>query len=731
MKNMNHSSGKAIKKGMQGSTILEVLIAIMIFVFGMLALAHLQTNLTRSSTDANTRTVATNIGEEILEFLRGYRYVESDPDGIIFAFADIDDAFVSATIPPRGGINYTPTGFVTGYNFNADRTAVTATYPAIAGTLYDFKRVELTVAWDNNPSFQVDETTQVTNTAMGTGSITLQQVIPSIPSLASAKVAADDDGKLGHVPTVYTPGLNPDIIALKLSPDKFKESLTPKPEVIRKNDFVETWFDVITYNLITPDNFFLRREEFLVVSCDCTLRAPSGPSGFMPTTWSGTEYEEGEFVAKPYGEEASSSQSFYCATCCRDHHDGGAGTTPADQLYDPRKTWTAGTSATDHEHYGRDRRGLELGLTDDPVDAGDEYLEVCRMVRKDGFMRVAQDFRQEQFIGLPQSYLADPDNAVEYAEYVIDAIDDFVSDYLGGDPTPSLSAPDEMTPWVRFPADDGSNRFALAHAALALPEPENEQFVTRGIYIDHITAETATLLDCIAPASLGGQGKTAEECGAEDVTNYLEVFSFFDVQLTWLSLWEEDVGGIPVTVTNEALEDENTHSRGFADTTSTLASDVTVNSWIHRGNVGISATDPIDHFYYTDGLTDYDMFVDANGGGGGGGGGGTEFSGSISTDVKSVSASGTTFTGSTGVTCSLGVTIFTCSIALGAVDPTLKISGYRKGGSGTDLWVCEDSGTYPGGDYVQTVPKSTTFDLSLVTGDTTGVSFTITDSLCL
>ena len=344
-------------------------------------------------------------------------------------------------------------------------------------------------------------------------------------------------------------------------------------------------------------------------------------------------------------------------------------------------------------------------------------------------MRVAQDFRQEQLIGVPQSYLADPDNAVAYASYVTDAVEDFVSDYLRGDPIPSLNAPDEMSPPVSFPADDGTNAFLMADSSLLLPLPENEQFVTRGIYIDHISPETATLLDCIAPTSLGGQGKTGDDCGAEGVTHYLEVFSFFDVQLTWLSLWQENVSGNPLTVTNEALEDDNAHSRGFAEITSTLARDVTVNSGIHRGNAGIAATDPIDHLYFTDGLADYDMFVDANGGGGGGGGGGTEFSGTISSAVGGVSASETTFTGSTGVTCGLFVTIFTCSIATGAVDPTLTISGYWKNAV-TDLWVCEDSGTYPGGDYVQTDPKSTTFNLSGVTGTTTDVVFTIAGSLC-
>ena len=254
--------------------------------------------------------------------------------------------------------------------------------------------------------------------------------------------------------------------------------------------------------------------------------------------------------------------------------------------------------------------------------------------------------------------------------------------------------------------------------------------VTRGIYIDHINAETATLLNCIAPISLGGEGNTGDECDAEGVNSYLEIFPFFDVQLTWLSWWQENVGGNPVTVTNDALEDDNKHSRGFSEITSTLPSDIVANSWIHRGNIGISVTDPIDHLYYSNGPAGYPQFLEANGGGPPIAGGGVEFSGTIGSAVDGVLASGTTFTGSTGVSCSLFATVFSCIIDSGAVGPTVVVSGYWKDAL-TNLWVCEVSGTYPGGAYIQTAPKATVFDLSLVAVDTTDVKLSISDSVCL
>ncbi len=313
-------------KCMRGFALLDVVIAILIFAVGMLALASLQTNLTRSSVDANFRTVAANVGEETLERLRAFRRVSTDPDGVVFAFADIDDAYVAGTVS-RGGVDYTVTGSVTGYDFNDDKTAVTKTDPAVAGSIYDFKLVELNVAWDNNQSFQVDETQQVSNTDMNTGFITIKEVIPSIPSLATAAVAATDEGLEG-VLVNYNPGENPDIIKLTLgdSGEKFKEATSPAPDVIR-GDHIETWFDVVTYQQanLNAQATFLRREEFLAVSCECDLdTSPAAADyGLKPTMWNGVAYTEGEKVDKPIGTAPNNvQQSEFCGICCRDHHDG-------------------------------------------------------------------------------------------------------------------------------------------------------------------------------------------------------------------------------------------------------------------------------------------------------------------------------------------------------------------------------------------------------------------------
>ena len=61
------------KRGNKGFTLIEVLIGILIFALGMMALAKLQGNLARNSGDSNARTVATNIAEEVIERARVFQ----------------------------------------------------------------------------------------------------------------------------------------------------------------------------------------------------------------------------------------------------------------------------------------------------------------------------------------------------------------------------------------------------------------------------------------------------------------------------------------------------------------------------------------------------------------------------------------------------------------------------------------------------------------------------------
>ncbi|MFC1720174.1 hypothetical protein ACFL00_03435 [Pseudomonadota bacterium] len=668
-------------KRIRGFALLDVVLAIVIFAVGMLALASLQTNLTRSSVDANTRTVAANVGEETLERLRAFRRVSTDPDGVVFAFADIDDAYVGGTVN-RGGIDYTVTGNVTGYNFEGlDKTTVTKIDPAVAGAIYDFKLVELNVAWDNNQSFQVDETTQVSNTDMNTGLITIKEVIPSIPSLATAAVAATDEG-MGGVRVNYNPGENPDIIKLTLgdSLGKFKEATSPAPDVIR-GDHIETWFDVVTYSQADPlaQATFLRREEFLAVSCECDLETEPDEAdyGLKPTLWNGVAYTEGEKVDKPIGTAPNNvQQSEFCGICCRDHHDGNGNT--SEDVYDRAN---ALGQNVDHGHYARDRSG---NIITTPVGDGGRYLEACRLVRKDGFMRVTQDAKQAALVGFPEGYLELDEGANLYSDYVVDAVDDY---YTGSQS--SFTQPDLTDFSARDPDGPGTD---LPTATFA----NSQQLRSRAIYTDYLTGAAQDVIDDCFPQDVSGTPNA--DCLAPGASSPLEIYPFFDLQMTWLARWQNESLNNVVTVTNEPIEDGNTHSRGdveLVNVSSEGRSTVLITS--EGGNLGLTATGPIDTTYVEN---DDRLYVDANlnstpmppiGG---------VVSGPLTSSIRRKPASDLTLTPSADIYCGQTDTEWKCVV--GTVG-TLTIGNYSL--NGQDINICSDlSGRLVGTD-------TTTFDL--------------------
>ena len=431
-----------------GFSLIEILIAILVFAIAMLALAQLQGHFARVSADADLRRVAINIAEELLETQRGFGLLETDPDGHIAAYADISNATGSLT---RGNMDYGITQSVADYFYDPDTGTFTTTNNTSA-LHSDFKEITIDITWDT-PGFVLAEGQPTSN--LGSGSVSLQSILSSATSQGDSQAMTQSTGH--EEPLVdYTPGANPDIMSLSLGNNKFKESTVPKPDVIRLGELVESRFDVITYSQTVAGALFLRREQFSTVSCDCTLRAPPGTAenaGRRPTIWAGDEYMEGHDLDKPYGESANNLQSPLCVTCCKDHHDGGSSAQDhadtAVNVYNPYRPsgeyYGFGTYIRDHKHYDRTRTGeLVLAVVD-----GDPYVEACRLVRKDGFFKVAQDFRQEDLHVFPDNFLDEIGEVEDYSIYVTNAANAFEN----------ATYPDyETNPMTRFSPNIG--RFA-------------------------------------------------------------------------------------------------------------------------------------------------------------------------------------------------------------------------------------------------------------------------------
>jgi len=675
------------KRRSRGFTLIEVLIGILIFAIGMLALASLQGSLARNSGDSNARTVAMNIAEERLEQARRFSQVGPSADPAVATFAGIASGTATESV---GQIDYTVTTVVTPYyyDYGADEAGTFTTTNTDSAAYPDVKLVAVTVSWnagDNALQFRVDDTTQ-TSDQLGSGSITLTDAISSIASPAGGRVALATLESTGYSPVVdYNPGSNPDIVSIELGDNKFKESTTPLPDVVRANELVETRFDVVTYSQNDAGATFLRREEFRAVSCECTLRVPSadGDGGFRPTIWDGNEYTQAEWVSKPYGESANNQQSTFCDMCCRDHHDGGSGENdvagdPGASLYNPFRAdggyYLDGALAGDHKHYDRNRSGDFVLATAD----GDPYHEACRMVRKDGFFRIAQDLRQEGLNAFPADYLDETSEVEEYSDYVTEAValyEDATSNPADAlyptnayeDAPPLLTAAADMDTPVIFPASRPD-----ADIATTLPTASGatqQQLRARGIYIDFMSETLRHRINCL---DLGDDGPT---CGVPNVTTALEIIPFYDVQLTWLARWNELPNNLPVDTTNETIADNNSHSRGLARMTAATGTS-TVTSAVHTGNLGLTGTDPIDQTYDSE-LESYDLYVNLDLYNGPPPLSGIIISGNIISGVNGVRAADVEITAA-GAQCDRTNTGYVCNLEIGANNPRITISNYFK-----------------------------------------------------
>jgi type II secretory pathway pseudopilin PulG len=587
---MKFKSFEASQNG--GFTLLEVVLAIAVFAFGMLALVELQTGLARSSSDANTRTVAANVAEELVEVARGFTQIAADPDNLRMDYDEISTYGAVATVQ-RAGYDYSVNVIVEDHYWDADSESFT-TAPPVGIVNSDFKTMDIVVMWRGLEGGETFADHDTIDFGRG-GGVRIVEAVPSSPSLLGALVAADKEAT-GTPPVTYNPGDNPDIVQLTLDADggKFKEATSVAPQIFR-DDKVETWFDVVTYSqLPNADAVFLRREEFTAITCECELETSPAEAdyGLKPTLWNGVTYTEGEKVSKPIGTVPNGvQQSGFCTVCCRDHHDGsGDG---AEDVYNLADIG----SDSDHGHYARGNDGVIITT---PVGDGDTYLEACRLVRKDGFMRVTQDANQGALIGFPEGYFDFDEGVTAYSEYVVDAVSEY---YTANSPIslPQPNPPDSSSLHV-FPARTTLDGTDLPTATFG----RSQQLRSRAVYTDHLTAAAQAVIAACFPLD-----SRTEDCEAPNATTELEIYPFFDIQMTWLARWNATLNNV-VVISNEPIESGNTHSRGVVELVGDAdgQSEVTIIS--HTGNLGLTATGAIDPDYNNDVKTDT-LFVDANG----------------------------------------------------------------------------------------------------------------------
>jgi type IV pilus modification protein PilV len=542
----------------KGFTLLEIMISVLIISVGLVALANLQTKLSRYSATAKQRTLAVNLAEQQIETMQAISVLGSTGAGSCAtepgAFDDLAACTSGVTVDSGSGA-FTMTWTISQYLQNADGT--TEAYVAAPNLRRpDLKLVTIKVAWVDGRGVQQD--------------IELSDIVDATSIFNSGRIHARIESNAPPM-TVFNPAEFPGVVAIAIGEEKLKGSTTPEPTIQNKGNNVITSFDVVTYLQSGAQAYLERREEFKVLNCVCQLNAGLG-TGREPTVWDGEKYVLGANVSKRTGQVSTleSGQPAACQICCNDHHDGPV----ADTSYDPYRPDFAGETGGfdflgDHAHYNI-VDGLKVLATE-----GDAYLEACRFIRKDGFFVLASDLSLQNLDVVPAAY---PTNLnAQYSTSVIDFVTDFVTEvdpqiYAGTLPDPIYTS---LAPGI-----------FLGNVGVIKPA------MSRGIYVDFMTHELLKKIKCL---QAGDTGPYEDYCDPQIDPPWQEILPFFDLDVTALANWSK--GSPAILVSNSPISDVDSasFSRGAVQLSQEhydIATDATAS--IEQSNSGLTDTNPVD-----------------------------------------------------------------------------------------------------------------------------------------
>lgn len=542
----------------KGFSLLEVMIAVLIVSVGVTALANLQGKLTRYSAVAKQRTLAMNLAEQQIETMHSFFTMGdtgADPCSIAQSgFDDLADC-TDGTALSVGSMQFSISWNLDEFVQNSDGT--TEIYTSDSGVLRpDLKLATIRVEWTDGQS--VTQHVELVDIIDGTSVFNTGRVLAHVDSNTAPRV-------------LFTQSDFPGVVEIAIGSDKIKGSTTPKPKIANRGVNVITSFDVVTF-LQTGSNAYLqRREEFKVANCICTMNTGMD-SGRAPTVWTGEEYALGEQISKRTGSVSAneSGQPAACEMCCNDHHDAAG----ASVKYDTFRPAFGGESGDfdllgDHAHY-QISNGVKI-----LADEGDDYLEVCRFIRKDGFFQLTTDLSVQNLDVVKATYPTYFNSA--YSTSVVDFVTDF---------TDLISVPDYPSIVPNANYSSGALGIFLANAGTVV------QAMSRGIYIDYMTDDLLMKVKCLRA---NDTGIYSDYCNLSKDPTLLEILPFFDVDVTSLANWNR--GSAAITVSNSPISDIDSSSFGrgevqIAQEHFDVLTDITAS--IERSNSGLTDTNPID-----------------------------------------------------------------------------------------------------------------------------------------
>lgn len=511
-----------------GFSLIEVLVAVVILSVGLLALASLQVNLIRASSDAKAQTNAFALAKDTLETLRSY----TDINGYVALAAP------AVSNPVVGGVTYTVTPSVSRWVYNAgtslyESVNVTATEAALTATVgktyivgRDFKKLSVAVAWND--------------AANNSRSVTLEDMIDGLDPTKSANVAKNASAISPRKVEVLiaNPSGTLGVIPIAIDPSNSESTAATNPRPIIDQGGHETRFDVYTYSAISGNNAIAQaRVETTLAGCTCdTATASNTDKAYRPTYWDGTHYIEPTLDTTPHAGHANlgngnnaPKESPYCDICCRDHYDSPT-LASGKPKFDP---WR---STHEHYYYNNSNVLTVAGTTH-------TYMEACRMIRVNGIYRVAADLNNEYFNlletrndGTTSEYAPTTTGVTNYQNIALDYLDAKVV---------SNNAPNSYNNKVSAGTLTTleSNRNINNPTSITIQRTADHKYLhSRGLYIDHLESEA---LDAIAAAKtlcVTNSCTTAEKSVA-----VLSLMPFTSINLTELSTWAPVASSIVVT----------------------------------------------------------------------------------------------------------------------------------------------------------------------------------------
>lgn len=310
-----------------GFSLVEVMIALVVLAVGILGISHLQTKVIRSASDANARAIAATIAQNKVDDLRSFVHLTTEniptdpPPSPANSVAYVDIKANEGGLIEAGEVDTTDMDIVTNTVFNLSWDTVTDYYyddvnfssptTTVTGPISSFKVVEVSVQWTDVDG---SEQTHRVNTV-------IDGYAPQFTSrFGTSNIGADSP----KIP--YTPGVVPDVVPIDLDENAKKETSKPLPDVSKKGFSVLTSFESVNYNTQLDT---VRREEFRTVSCRCGDGATVNEHLYGRTVWDEENLKlKDEIYSRNYSVTKSAvddgggeSQAPECRTCCRDALD--------------------------------------------------------------------------------------------------------------------------------------------------------------------------------------------------------------------------------------------------------------------------------------------------------------------------------------------------------------------------------------------------------------------------